>query len=331
MGKKANPAVIGGFVVGAAALLVVGVLVFGSGKFWKTTRPWVSYFPGSVKGLQIGAPVTFRGVKIGQVTIIKAVLNVREEPLTILTPVYWEFETDTVETVGISRAELNKMQAAGRPVSQLLIKRGLRAQLQLQSFVTGQKFIQLDFHPDSPIRLVGVDTDVPEYPTVESGMEKLTASIQELPLREIGDAALSLIRHADQLVNSPEVKAVLRSANETLKTYDKVGRDINEQVLPPTSKLIKDINTQIIPQTSKLVRDLDSQVTPAARDALKEAEATLATYRGLLAEGSPVRYELVKLLSEGAAAARSLRVLADYLERHPEALLAGKGGPGGRR
>ncbi len=331
MGKKANPAVIGGFVLGAAALLVVGVLVFGSGKFWKTTRPWVSYFPGSVKGLQVGAPVTFRGVKIGQVTNIKAVLNVREEPLTILTPVYWEFETDTVETVGISRAELNKMQAAGRPVSQLLIKRGLRAQLQLQSFVTGQKFIQLDFHPDSPIRLVGVDTDVSEYPTVESGIEKLTASIQELPLREIGDAALRLLQDVDQLVNSPEVKAVLRSANETLKTYDKVGRDINEHVLPPTSKLIKDINTQIIPQTSKLVRDLDSQVTPAARDTLKEAEATLATYRGLLAEGSPVRYELVKLLSEGAAAARSLRVLADYLERHPEALLAGKGGRGGRR
>ena len=153
MAKKANPAVIGGFVVGAAALLVVGVLVFGSGKLWKATRPWVSYFPGSVKGLQVGAPVTFRGVKIGQVTSIKAVLNVRDEPLTILTPVYWEYDTDMVETVGISRAELNKMAAAGRPVDQLLIKRGLRAQLQLQSFVTGQKFIQIDFHPDTPIRL----------------------------------------------------------------------------------------------------------------------------------------------------------------------------------
>ncbi len=331
MAKKANPAVIGGFVVGAAALLVVGVLVFGSGKFWKATRPWVSYFPGSVKGLQIGAPVTFRGVKIGQVTSIKAVLNVRDEPLTILTPVYWEYDTDMVETVGISRAELNKMAAAGRPVDQLLIKRGLRAQLQLQSFVTGQKFIQIDFHPDTPIRLVGVDTDVPEYPTIPSSLAHLTKSLEELPLREIGDAALNLLHHADQLVNSPEVKAVLRSANETLKTYDKVGRNIDSKIIPQTSKLVKNIDTQIIPPTSKLVRDLDSQVTPAARDALKEAEATLATYRDLMAEGSPVRYELVVLLSEAAAAARSIRVLTDYLERHPEALLAGKGGPGNRR
>lgn len=331
MAKKANPAAIGGFVVGAAALLVVGVLVFGSGKLWKATRPWVSYFPGSVKGLQVGAPVTFRGVKIGQVTSIKAVLNVRDEPLTILTPVYWEYDTDMVETVGISRAELNKMAAAGRPVDQLLIKRGLRAQLQLQSFVTGQKFIQIDFHPDTPIRLVGVDTDVPEYPTIPSSLAHLTKSLEELPLREIGDAALNLLHHADQLVNSPEVKAVLVSANETLKTYDKVGRNIDSKIIPQTSKLVKNIDTQIIPQTSKLVRDLDSQVTPAARDALKEAEATLATYRDLMAEGSPVRYELVVLLSEAAAAARSIRVLTDYLERHPEALLAGKGGPGNRR
>ncbi len=331
MAKKANPAVIGGFVVGAAALLVVGVLVFGSGKFWKTTRPWVSYFPGSVKGLQVGAPVTFRGVKIGQVTSIKAVLNVRDEPLTILTPVYWETETDRVTLDGISRAELDKMQAAGRPVDQLLIKRGMRAQLQIQSFVTGQKFIQLDFHPDTPINLVGADSKVPEFPTTKSGIAQFTKSLEDLPLREIGDAALVLLQDIDKLVTSPEVMAVLRSANETLKTYDKVGRNIDREIIPQTSKLVKNIDTQIIPPTSKLVRDLDSQVTPAARDALKEAEAALATYRGLMAEGSPVRYELVVLLSEAAATMRSVRVLVDYLERHPEALLAGKGGPGNRR
>jgi paraquat-inducible protein B len=333
MGKKANPAVIGGFVVGAVALLVVGVLVFGSGKFWTTTVSWVSYFPGSVKGLQIGAPVTFRGVKIGQVTNIKATLDVREQPVTILTPVYWEIEPDRIEAVGIPQAELATRKAVKkRSVTQLLIKRGLRAQLQLQSFVTGQKFIQLDFHPDAAINLVGADPEVPEFPTTESGIAQLTKSLEELPLREIGDATLSLIQNADQLVNSPETKELIRSGTATLTEYKKLARNINEQVLPQTSKLIKNIDTQIIPPASKLVRDLDSQVTPVARDALKEAEATLATYRSLVAEGSPVRYELVNLLSEAAGAARSLRVLADYLERHPEALLAGKkGGPGNRR
>ena len=331
MGKKANPTVIGGFVVGAVALAVAGVLVFGGGQFWASTILWVSYFPGSVKGLQVGAAVTFRGVKIGQVTEIKATLDMRERPVRIRTPVYWELNRDSIATIGISEAEREKMIKEGDPIIHLLIKRGLRAQLQLQSFVTGQKFIEIEFYPDTPIRLVGADSKVPEFPTTESGIAQLTKSLEELPLREIGDAALSLLEHADQLVNSPEVKAVLRSANETLKTYDKVGRDIDRDIIPQTSKLVKNIDTQIIPQTSKLVQDLDSQVTPAARDALKEAEATLATYRGLVAEGSPVRYELVVLLSEAAATMRSVRVLVDYLERHPEALLAGKGGTGDRR
>jgi paraquat-inducible protein B len=323
MGKKANPAVIGGFVVGAVALAVAAVLVFGSGKFWATTTPWVSYFPGSVKGLQVGAPVTFRGVKIGQVSDIKTTLDMRERPVRIRTPVYWELNRDSIATIGISEAEREKMRKEGDPVIALLIKRGLRAQLQLQSFVTGQKFIEIEFHPDTPIRLVGADTKVEEFPTTESGIAQLTKSLEELPLREIGDAALALLQNVDKLVSSPEVKGVLRSANETLKTYDKVGRDLESQVMPAAREAMTD--------ASALMQNIDREVTPTARDALKEAEAALATYRGLVAEGSPVRYELVKLLSEGAAAARSLRVLADYLERHPEALLAGKGGPGGRR
>jgi paraquat-inducible protein B len=323
MGKKANPAVIGGFVVGAVALAVAAVLIFGSGKFWASTVLWVSYFPGSVKGLQVGAPVTFRGVKIGQVSDIKTTLDMRERPVRIRTPVYWELNRDSIATIGISEAEREKMRKEGDPVIALLIKRGLRAQLQLQSFVTGQKFIEIEFHPDTPIRLVEADPKVEEFPTTESGIAQLTKSLEELPLREIGDAALALLQNVDKLVSSPEVKGVLRSANETLKTYDKVGRDLESQVMPAAREAMTD--------ASALMQNIDREVTPTARDALKEAEAALATYRGLVAEGSPVRYELVKLLSEGAAAARSLRVLADYLERHPEALLAGKGGPGGRR
>lgn len=322
MGKKANPAVIGGFVVGAVVLLVVGVLVFGSGRFWKSTVPWVMYFEGSIKGLQVGAPVTFRGVQIGQVTDIKVTLDVRDD--TVRTPVYVEIDPSAITAVGVSQAEEQKLLVGKkRPLAAALIKRGLRAQLILKSLVTGQLGIQLDFHPDAPIRLADVDTDVPQFPTIESGMTKLTKGLEEVPIREIGDAALALLQNVDKLVSSPEVKAVLRSANKTLEVYGKVGRDLDSQVMPAAREALTN--------TSALMQNIDREVTPAARDAMKEAEATLATYKGLAAENSQVRYELVKLLSEGARAARSLRVLAEYLERHPEALLAGKGGPGNRR
>lgn len=279
MGKKANPAVIGGFVVGAVALAVVGVLVFGSGEFLKEKMPWVSYFPGSVYGLQVGAPVTFKGVKIGQVTDIKVNLDARDD--TVRVPVHWELQPDKIALVGMPASELAEVRGRGdRPLAQILIKRGLRAQLQLQSFVTGQKVIQLDFFPDSPINLVGRDGEgkVPEFPTTESSTEKLTKTIENIPIEEL-----------------------VTDARNTLQGID------------------------------RLVRNIDKQIVPATHATLDKAQGTLSSIEGMTAAGSPVRYELVNAMKELAKAARSMRVLADYLERHPEALLQGKGGPGGNQ
>ena len=340
MGKKANPAVIGGFVVGAVVLLVVGVLVFGSGQFWKTTIPFVMYFDDSVKGLQVGAPVAFSGVKVGEVTHIEVTLDVKTT--RVRTPVYVELDPSRIRAIGISQAELAKMgrrRKGGKgPIAAMLIKRGLRAQLQLRSFVTGQLFVQLDFHPDTPIRLADVDTDVPQFPTIPSGMAKLTEGLQELPLRDIGDSVLQLVEHVDQLVSSPEVKAVIVSADETLKRYEKLGRDIEEQVVPVTRDALKNIDEQVTPaaqealtDASKLMQNIDTEVTPAARDALKQADVTLAAAEDTIGEKSELRHRLAVMLTELTAAARSIRVLAAYLERHPEALVSGKAGPGGDR
>jgi paraquat-inducible protein B len=268
MGKKANPAVIGGFIVGAVVLITAGLVVFGSGEFWSTRIPWVSYFPGSVKGLQPGASVSFRGVNIGKVTDVRVTLDTEND--TVLTPVYWEMDPSKIAIAGIPQAEVAKMIGAeDRPIADALIKRGLRAHLQLQSFVTGQQFIELDFQPDTPITLVGEDPTVPEFPTVPSGTEKLVKTIENLPIGELVDDGRRVLKGLDQLVEK-----------------------------------------------------LDSETLPATHAAMNQAKETLASYGG----GSRVNYELGNTLKEAAAAARSLRVLADYLERHPEALLQGKGG-----
>jgi paraquat-inducible protein B len=274
MGKKVNPAVIGGFVVAAVALVVAGVLVFGRGEFLKEKMSWVSYFPGAVDGLQVGAPVVFKGVRVGQVTDVKVTLDAKDAAVRI--PVYWDLEPDRVAVMGIAEAE--KTAKGERPLAQVLIKRGLRAQLQTQSFVTGQKIVALDFFPDTAIKLVGSDGDVPEFPTTESSTEKLTKTIENLPLDEL-----------------------FTDARNALQGIDRLVRDIDKQVLPPTHAT------------------------------LEKAQATLASIDDITAPGSPVRYELVNALKEMGAAMRSMRVLADYLERHPEALLQGKGGPGGNR
>jgi len=277
MGKKANPAIIGGFVVAAIALVVAGVLVFGRGEFLKEKMSWVSYFPGAVDGLQVGAPVNFKGVKVGQVTDIKVTLDARDDVVRI--PVSWDLEPDRIALMGMSEAQRAEIRSEGeRPLAQVLIKRGLRAQLQSQSFVTGQKMIALDFFPDAPIDLVGGDSDVPEFPTTESSTEKLTKTIENLPIDELFTDA----RHALQGID-------------------------------------------------RLVRSIDSQVLPPTHATLEKAQGTLSSIDDMTAPGSPVRYELVNALKEFAAAARSMRVLADYLERHPEALVQGKGGSGGNQ
>ncbi|MFQ5961875.1 MAG: MlaD family protein [Candidatus Methylomirabilales bacterium] len=340
MGKKANPTVIGGFIVGAIVLVTAGLLIFGSGRLFKTQIGWVSDFEDPVKGLQVGAPVTLRGAKIGQVADIKVVVDPDDN--TVRAPVYWEIDPDQLVGRGEFAAELQKRVKEGevkgeRPIARYLIKRGLRAQLKLQSFVTGQKFIELDFHPGTAIRLVGVDPTVQEFPTIRSGMAKLTQSIEELPLNEIGDAALSLLEHVDQLMTS-EVKQTIVSAKATVEQYKELGRHIDEEVLPSTAKLVERLDSQVTPaaqealtDASKLMRNIDEQVVPPAHDTLKQAEATLAEAEGAIGKNSQIRNRLALMLAELTAAARSIRVLAAYLERHPEALIAGKGGPGGDR
>ncbi len=164
MAKKANPKLIGGFVVGAIALVLVGAIAFGGGKFLAAKRQAVLFFSEySLAGLDVGSPVTFRGVKIGSVTGV--VIRYDVEQQTIQVPVYIEVELDRIRVVR------GKSDTKSFPT---LIERGLRAQLVIQSLVTGQASIDLNFHPNTPIKLVGSEPGMIEVPTIPPTL--LTAS-----------------------------------------------------------------------------------------------------------------------------------------------------------
>src|SRR5512135_2268972 len=144
MSKQANKAVIGIFVVGAIALVVIAIVVLGSGKFFKKTVKAVCYFEGSVGGLNVGAPVVFRGVRIGSVSEI--ILKVDPSKLIFTIPVYIEIEPDKFEVVGARPTEMKGQNL------KTLIDKGLRASLETQSLVTGQMQVGLDFHPEKPAK-----------------------------------------------------------------------------------------------------------------------------------------------------------------------------------
>jgi paraquat-inducible protein B len=172
MSAKASPARIGAFVVGAIALVLVGLIAFGSGTIFEQRRRFVAYFEGSVTGLRAGAPVAFRGVPIGQVTSVQ----VRYDPSDGSTevPVFFETTKGRIDMLG----DVPDDDVAEE--IQKMIDLGLRARLAPQSFVTGQLFIEVLPLPDTPARLVGADPDVVEIPTVPSQFDVLSGRLESL-------------------------------------------------------------------------------------------------------------------------------------------------------
>ena len=341
MAKQASKTLIGGFVVGAVALIVAGVLVFGSSKFFQESSKYVLFFPGSLKGLSVGAPVLFQGVQIGSVTDIS--LESDLESMTLQIPVTIEIHPRKFKVV---RGKRRTDPYENLP---LLIERGLRAQLQLQSFVTGQLMIGLDFYPDTPVKLVGIDTEYPEVPTIPAPLEQLSETLRKLNLEKLVDRLTSAVEGLDKFLNSPELTGSVSSLKLTLDDARKLIGNIDNQIEPLAASLDKTVKdygkvAQEVDKTLAVYRALaenvDHQVNPlisslhatlkAARLALEKSEKTLARAEYTLSEDSTTIYELNNSLKEISAMARSIRQLADYLERHPESLLSGKGTEGGK-
>ncbi|QLH40793.1 MAG: MCE family protein [Defluviicoccus sp.] len=198
MSKPADPKLIGAFVLGAIALITVGVLVIG-GKFFQRTTPVVMYFEGSVAGLATGAPVNFRGVRVGQVTNV----FIRYQPngtATLEIPVFAEFSSQNIEIVAPGHDKKEVRHATDEQL-RLLVEKGLRAQLTLPSLVTGQASITLDFFPGSPVQFVNNYPHRVEIPTVPSTLQEVQTTLQQLytklsklPLDDLIDDARNLLK-----------------------------------------------------------------------------------------------------------------------------------------
>ena len=175
MKKDASAILTGAFVIGAVILVVAGIILFGSRGFLAQRPVYVMYFEGSVKGLSEGAPVVFRGVRVGWVKNIS--LRFDPDAASVRIPVLVEIDPETI-TGAQGRSEQQKYLGQ-------LIDQGLKAQLQLQNVLTGQLVIALDFYPDRPVRLVDKDSRYPEIPTIPSSLEQFTRTIENLPIEEM--------------------------------------------------------------------------------------------------------------------------------------------------
>lgn len=361
MAKQANKTKVGLFVVGAIALLVAALIIFGGGKFFQKTDRYVAFFEGSVKGLNVGAPVMFRGVTIGKVDDFQVYYDAQETQFKI--PVLITLYKGKVHGIGIEM-EVNREQRA--EFWQQMLKSGFRAELQLQSLVTGQLGIQLDFYPDSPLKLYGTDgfdlpPDVREIPTIQSGLQQLTKKIEQIPLDQIVEDASAAIKGINKIINSPETAETLRYLKQAIQDASNLVRRIDEKVDPlfaqvdqtlkDSQALLENVDRQVDPlaaslkqttdDTRKLVNNVNSRIEPIQaewsktarelRAALNAAEGTLESIDGMVDETSEFRFQVEQFLGEITMMARSLRAFADYLERNPDALLRGKIGREGQK
>lgn len=335
MSAKANKTLIGVFVLGALALALGAIVALGSGLFFTKTQRCIMFFPNSVAGLEVGAPVVFRGVPIGAVKEI----SIEADPahLKFYIPVVVELlggkiklERGKERNDGSTTLYQARNEAPGNLLEQL-IQKGLRAQLVTQSFVTGQLAVSLDLMPDTPVRLVG-GTDLPEIPTVPSTFEKLTETIKQLPLQELVDRLIGAVTGIETLVNSPQLKAMPSKIDSALNTGNELLLEIREKVGPMAKTL-----DAAIANYSLLATNLDHRsegLSASAKSTLTSLDATLKdgrsainSFQKIVNSNSPTVTDLNRALAEISNAARAIREFANFLERHPEALIQGKGGP----
>jgi paraquat-inducible protein B len=318
MNDKPHTVAIGAFIVGALLIAIVTIIfVLGSG-FGKGDKI-VMVFNGSVKGLNIGAPVAIRGVQVGQVTDINVILDA--DTLEILMVVEADFHEGRIKRIGKRSDDLTED----------LIAQGLRAQLNTQSLLTGLLYIQMDFFPDSKIILADIDTPYYQFPTIPTDLERIARKLQDLDFSGLVDDFEAAVRNINEFVGNENFKSIPGDLSATLQSVTSLSNTLQSQlntsgpkldkVLDGAAVTIESTNEQL-PQISEGVRTN----LKALNRAIVASETVMQDIDGMVSPESPTSYRLNEALKELALAARALQQLAKTLEEQPEALIRGRKG-----
>ena len=329
MKTKISPSVVGVFVIGAMLLIVVALLSFGGVNFFSRPQRFLVYFDESIHGLDLGSAVKLRGVRVGRV----AGLNV-------------QYGSATNKSVVAVVCELSRniiINEQGQPIDvsdraklQTLVDRGLRAQLGVVGLATGLLFVELDFKDP---QLFPAETAVPgaKYlviPSMPSAISEYQASLTEI---------LSGLKRVDFAGLSRSLNTTLATANEKLQGLDtvrvsehwvKTADAIAAMVSDPEIKkailnlnaagndlraMIARIDAQVQPTSDKLAQTLED-----ARKALAAFEAAGAGAQRFIAAQNGIGEEASQTMQQLREAAAAVQRLADFLERHPNAIITGR-------
>ena len=342
--KRASTTAIGAFVIGAAMLAAGALFLFASRDVFKTKRYFVAYFEQSITGLEVGAPIEFRGIEMGQVVSIEGVYNT--ETADVIPRLILEFHPETLRNASVNDGEYTLFQP--------LVNRGMRASLKSQSLLTGQLYVALDFHPDRPFRQLGDESDeYPEMPTFDSGLGELIGKFEELPLDAFVAQITATLESVEGLLTNEGVTGAADYLPFLLTDADEAVKAITSLMaadLPQTAATLRSVLSSEEGSLATLTRKLEGETLVTIEDSvakltetlsgetlvdlsstlrqaetsLTELENTLSLAQSRLQPSDPISYELRQALQEINASAAAFRSLVSYIEANPESVLRGR-------
>ena len=318
MSEKTQTVAIGAFVLGAS-LIALATLIFLLGSGFGKKEKVVMVFDGSVKGLNVGAPLALRGVKVGEVTDIELILD--SDKINVIMLIEAKIDDQNIRRKGVTDTNLTEG----------LISRGLRAQLNTQSLLTGLLYVELDFYPDSPLNLVDIDSPYLQLPTIPTNLQRIAKKLEDLDISKLTDELESISNGVNKMVSSPDFQTLPANMTSTLESLRELSTQIREQLATTGPKL----NT-VLDKTAVTVANANNELprmTALVEGNLKTLSDAIATFEkgmngidGLVSPDSETIYQLNTALQEMARAGRSLQALANTLEAQPESFIRGKRG-----
>jgi paraquat-inducible protein B len=319
--KASSQTAVGAFVLGGIALAVAAIVLFGKFNVFNPSVRAAVVFQDSIAGLSVGAPVTFRGVRVGAVEAIEIQFDPRTKIAYI--PVNVRLEP--------SRSMIAQRKAGNSVALADLISRGLRAELNVQSFVTGQSQIDLDFDPASAAVFHSDITDLPEIPTRPSTLQRATEQLSQLPLRELADnttATLKSLRGLAEKLNRdlpPLVDSLKTTSDRSVQLVDTARQAVTDlqERLDTTLDAVGQLASAGNQQIGQRGNDLRSLLT-ASNQTMGQVRDLLSDLRSLTTERGASRANIDSTLRDLAAAAASMRGFANDVEHDPRLLLTGR-------
>lgn len=329
MSRRANPKIVGGFVLAAIGLLVAAALIFGSFTFFEVTRKAVLFFEGSVDGLTQGSAVLFRGVPLGKVIDVGIRYDPRNRSFEI--PVVIEIRPSVIARWSPA-AEKNPEETL-----KSLIDEGLRARLESASLVTGQQVVQLNFFPGTPIKLEQTDLPYQQIPTVPSPTQQIMSSVdaaaKDLPT--LIKEATGVLQRVQQILspeNETAINSILESAASAMKSLQADAASLN-QVIDEADKTLASAG-QLSNHLDGVVQDNSEDIRATVRnfraatvtvnrlmDQLNQIVATNRLPIRQFTEGSLP--DLTALIIDARTTVNKATAVLDSLERNPTRFIFG--------